>query len=289
MTPPAGRRPPLSPAVWSAYDAPVRPSRPLEILVRRAALALATVVAPALALALGAGPAAAITNGAPTGTPTRTSAASCADQAYSDGTWIYCSGTLISPDGVPHGRALRRGGRRPRPRQLLHRLPGRRRRLRRHLPRATRLPAGPERPARHRRRRARQGRQGHHPGRAARGRVAGRPAGHAAVHLGRLRRLRGRPRPRAPAATLPLRRRPRRGDGHAERDDPGLAADLDEPLHRQRRHLLRRLRRPELPRHDDVVAATTITGDTTCRSTNVDYRLDTPSARAFLSGYVRLP
>jgi hypothetical protein len=38
-----------------------------------------------------------------------------------------------------------------------------------------------------------------------------------------------------------------------------------------------------------TVAATTITGDTACRSTNVDYRLDTPSARSFLSGYVALP
>jgi V8-like Glu-specific endopeptidase len=38
-----------------------------------------------------------------------------------------------------------------------------------------------------------------------------------------------------------------------------------------------------------VVAATTITGDTACRSTNVDYRLDTPSARSFLAGYVALP
>lgn len=38
-----------------------------------------------------------------------------------------------------------------------------------------------------------------------------------------------------------------------------------------------------------VVAAITITGDAVCRSTNVDYRLDTPSARAFLSPYVRLP
>ena len=35
----------------------------------------------------------------------------------------------------------------------------------------------------------------------------------------------------------------------------------------------------------DIVAATTITGDTACRSTNVDYRLDTPAARAFLSGF----
>ena len=30
----------------------------------------------------------------------------------------------------------------------------------------------------------------------------------------------------------------------------------------------------------NIVAATTITGDSVCRSTNVDYRLDTPDARA---------
>ena len=59
------------------------------------------------------------------------------------------------------------------------------------------------------------------------------------------------------------------------------------PVDRQRRHLLRRLRRPELPRRrPNIVAATTITGDSVCRSTNVDYRLDTPSARAFLAAYV---
>jgi len=39
----------------------------------------------------------------------------------------------------------------------------------------------------------------------------------------------------------------------------------------------------------DIVAATTITGDSVCRSTNVDYRLDTPSARGFLKSYVALP
>jgi secreted trypsin-like serine protease len=39
----------------------------------------------------------------------------------------------------------------------------------------------------------------------------------------------------------------------------------------------------------NIVAGTTITGDTACRSTNVDYRLDTPSARAFLAQYVTLP
>jgi V8-like Glu-specific endopeptidase len=39
----------------------------------------------------------------------------------------------------------------------------------------------------------------------------------------------------------------------------------------------------------NIVAGTTITGDTPCRSTNVDYRLDTPSARSFLSQFVTLP
>jgi Trypsin len=38
-----------------------------------------------------------------------------------------------------------------------------------------------------------------------------------------------------------------------------------------------------------IVAATTITGDFMCRATNVDYRMDTPSARAFLGQYVTLP
>jgi hypothetical protein len=39
----------------------------------------------------------------------------------------------------------------------------------------------------------------------------------------------------------------------------------------------------------NIIAATTIGGDTVCRSTNVDYRLDTASARSFLSQYVQLP
>ena len=39
----------------------------------------------------------------------------------------------------------------------------------------------------------------------------------------------------------------------------------------------------------NIEAATTITGDMWCRSTNVAYRLDTPSARSFLAGYVALP
>jgi hypothetical protein len=38
-----------------------------------------------------------------------------------------------------------------------------------------------------------------------------------------------------------------------------------------------------------MLAAITITGDSVCRSTNVDYRLDTQSARAFLAPFVTLP
>lgn len=45
------------------------------------------------------------------------------------------------------------------------------------------------------------------------------------------------------------------------------------------------------PNFDDptgFLGAITITGDTSCRSTNVDYRLDTPSARAFLGQFIEL-
>jgi trypsin len=38
----------------------------------------------------------------------------------------------------------------------------------------------------------------------------------------------------------------------------------------------------------NIIAGTTITGDAPCRSTNVDYRLDTASARAFLGQFVAL-
>jgi len=39
----------------------------------------------------------------------------------------------------------------------------------------------------------------------------------------------------------------------------------------------------------NIVAGTTITGDFVCRATNVDYRMDTESARSFLADYVTLP
>jgi hypothetical protein len=37
------------------------------------------------------------------------------------------------------------------------------------------------------------------------------------------------------------------------------------------------------------VVALTVTGDSVCRATDVDYRLDTPSARDFLRQFVTLP
>jgi secreted trypsin-like serine protease len=39
----------------------------------------------------------------------------------------------------------------------------------------------------------------------------------------------------------------------------------------------------------NIIAATTITGDAVCRSTNVAYRLDTEAVRAFLGQFVTLP
>jgi hypothetical protein len=39
----------------------------------------------------------------------------------------------------------------------------------------------------------------------------------------------------------------------------------------------------------NLIVAITITGDAWCRATDKTYRLDTPAARAFLDGFVRLP
>jgi hypothetical protein len=39
----------------------------------------------------------------------------------------------------------------------------------------------------------------------------------------------------------------------------------------------------------NIVAGTTITGDSLCKATNVIYRLDTPNAHSFLSRFVKLP
>jgi hypothetical protein len=39
----------------------------------------------------------------------------------------------------------------------------------------------------------------------------------------------------------------------------------------------------------DMVVSLTVTGDAWCRATDVTYRLDTESARAYLSEFVDLP
>ena len=111
-----------------------------------------------------------------------------------------------------------------------------------------------------------------------------------AVHAGRLRRPGGESgrRPDVPLRRRALRRRP-----DAQLLNPSWLRISMNPSHGRRRHVLRRLRRPELPRrrsdrdrhrrrHDDHRRLP-------CRSTNVDYRLDTASARTFLGQFVTLP
>jgi hypothetical protein len=39
----------------------------------------------------------------------------------------------------------------------------------------------------------------------------------------------------------------------------------------------------------NLVVALTVSGDAQCKATDIDYRLDTPSARNFLSQYMTLP
>ena len=39
----------------------------------------------------------------------------------------------------------------------------------------------------------------------------------------------------------------------------------------------------------NMVLSLTVTGDAPCRATDVTYRLDTESARSYLSGFVELP
>ncbi len=46
---------------------------------------------------------------------------------------------------------------------------------------------------------------------------------------------------------------------------------------------------PNFLGNTNIIASTTITGDAVCRATNVTYRLDTESARTFLAQYVVLP
>jgi hypothetical protein len=68
----------------------------MRLRARLVTAALASTAAAAV-LAAGAGPAQAITYGSPDGAAHPQVGALIADRVYSDGTWAYCSGTLISP------------------------------------------------------------------------------------------------------------------------------------------------------------------------------------------------
>ena len=46
---------------------------------------------------------------------------------------------------------------------------------------------------------------------------------------------------------------------------------------------------PQFLGSSNLQVSITISGDSVCRSTNLDYRLDTPQARAFLGQFVSLP
>ena len=128
-------------------------------MLRRATLALAT----ALGIALIAGPAEAITNGTADGNAHPNVGGLVADEAYSDGTWIYCSGTLISPTVFLTAAHCAEGDD-DRVRVTFFRVPGRRHRVCGDVPRRPAVREEPERPARHRRRRSGPGRHVHHSG-----------------------------------------------------------------------------------------------------------------------------
>ena len=237
----------------------------------------------------------AITNGEPDGNAHPEVGALLATQAFPDGTWEECTGTLISAhvfltaehcdlgvDRVEVTFATRLHARRE-PHLLGHvarrsRATARRRAIPHDL--AVVVLDDDVAPL-----------EGITPARLPGGRLALEPAERPAVHSGRLRRAVGHERRGRQDVPLPGRPLP---DGRdAQHGHAGLAEDLRQPVARRRQHVLRRLRRPELPRRrlseTNIIAGTTITGDTPCRSTNVDYRLDTPSARAFLGQFVTLP
>jgi secreted trypsin-like serine protease len=260
---------------------------PLEITVRRAALALA-LVAPALALALTATPAAAITNGTADGNGHPNVGGLVADQAYSDGTWIYCSGTLISPtvfltaahcaEASPRVRvtfssAYQDGD--PVYAGTFHADPAYRqaqsdphdiavvvldKAVKGIAPAA--LPAAGSLGALSSTQRFTSVGYGAYEVTKTQG-----AGGHTFVYDDVRGVATGTLNATNPA-WLRISMNPSTGNGGTCYGDSGG---------------------PNFLGTSGIVAATTITGDTVCRSTNVDYRLDTPSARGFLAAYVRLP
>ena len=150
-----------------------------------------------------------------------------AQQAFSDGTWEECSGTLIAPRVFLTAAHCDEGVSRvavtfDSPVRVSdgHDLLG-------NVARRPGLQQGAERSARHGGRRPRQGGERDHAGTASEGRLVERPRRRPAVHLRRLRRPGGHERPWR--KDLPLRRHPLRRDRDAQLDQPCLAAHLAEP------------------------------------------------------------
>jgi len=247
-------------------------------------LAIAAALVAALALTVAA-PAGAITNGIPDGNGHPNVGGLVADHAYSDGTWLYCSGTLISPTvfltaahcaeservrvtfdtayqdgdkvyaGTFHGDPLYNQSQSD-PHDIAVVVldktvkgitPAR-------LPAAgslSNLPSG--------QRFTSVGYGAYE--------VTNEPGGHQYLYND-VRMVSSGTLNAITSAWLRISMNPSTGDGGTCYGDSGG---------------------PNFLGTTNIVAATTITGDAVCRSTNVDYRLDSPSARAFLQDYVRLP
>lgn len=247
---------------------------------------LATLAAACLGLAAGASPAHAITNGSPDGSGHPNVGGLVAPEAYSDGTWLYCSGTLIAPrvfltaahcdEGTSQVRvtfdtAYQDGdktytgtfhadpaynGTQSDPHDIAVVVldkdvkgiaPAR-------LPRAGQLSSLPK------------DQTFTSVGYGAY-EVTNQPGGHRYLYDD-VRMVATGTLDAVNPAWLRISMNPATGDGGTCYGDSGG---------------------PNFLGSTDVVAATTITGDAVCRATNVDYRLDTASARAFLRPYVRLP
>ena len=200
-----------------------------------------------------------------TGARTRTWAAWSPTRPTRTARGSTAPGTLISAEGLPDRRALRRGRHdgcgspsTPPTRTATRSM--------RALATPTRLYTGrTERPARHRRGGAGQGGEGHHPGRScplpdSLSKLPDEPD----VHLRRLRRLRGHQLPGR--SSVPVQRRPHGRDGDSELGQPGMAADLDEPRRRATAAPATAIPAGRTSSgRPNMVAATTITGDAVCR------------------------
>ena len=248
-------------------------------------LALLAAGAACATIALGTPPAAAITFGGPDGNVHPAVGGLVADHAYSDGTWIYCSGTLVSAtvfvtaahcaegdrvrvsfssayhDGDPvyagtwHADPLY-GGSQSDPHDLAVVV----------LDKAVKGIAPAALPTAGSLDRLPSDQQFTSVGYGAY-QVTNTPGGHQYLYddvrgtaTGTLNAIN--------PSWLRISMNPAKGDGGTCYGDSGG---------------------PNFLGTSNLLAATTITGDSVCRSTNVDYRLDTTSARTFLGRYVALP